>query len=381
MNKHPTTLQKLSRLAAHRNMAGLSLIELMIAMTVSMLLLIGVTSIYLNSRETDKFTNELSRIQETGRIAMDFLAHTIRMVGYQGCLDPNTVEMNIIANNPPTGDFFNSALIGFEVTDANWAQNNVVDPVTGDVIQNNGEYFIGQDFVANALIGSDVIAVQSARPADIELTGNMSASNANIQVSNNEIGFEPDDIVLISDCQNGDLFRISSNPDSLTWAHANNVNTDNRLSAPYDLTAQILRFESVVYFVADTGRTNIRGEPINALYRAFDNMDNTANPQFTTEELIEGIDNMQFLYGERLASGNLRYVTADNVGNMELVESIQVGLLVSGTANVLSEPEDTFFILPGEVIQPESEAGADVTYASDRSLRREFTQTVQLRNR
>lgn len=378
MKQELSTLQKMS---------GLSLIELMIGLTISSLLLIGVSSIYFNSRESDKFTSELSRIQETGRLAIGFLAKDIRMAGYQGCMDPTTIAVNIIARNPPTADFFNSALVGFEVTNNNWAQNNVLDPLTGEITQNRGEYFIGQDFVADALIGSDVIAIQGTTVATAQMTGNMTSSNANIQITNNDMGFEQGDIVVIADCQNADMFRITNDPNAgaqVTMAHAMGANTDNRLSAPYNTNANIMSFESVVYFVADTGRTSQKGAQINALYRATDRMTDTANPQFLVEELIEGVDNMQILYGERLANGNLRYVTADNVDNMQLVESIQLGLLLSGTQDVLSKTDEASYILPGEVIQPESEdsAGLDaVTFEADRRLRREFSLTINLRNR
>ena len=46
---------------------GLSLVELLVALAVSSLLLLGVTSIYFSSRQTDNLGSELARIQETGR--------------------------------------------------------------------------------------------------------------------------------------------------------------------------------------------------------------------------------------------------------------------------------------------------------------------------
>ncbi|KZZ47723.1 hypothetical protein A3755_14560 [Oleiphilus sp. HI0085] len=144
--------------------------------------------------------------------------------------------------------------------------------------------------------------------------------------------------------------------------------------------------------MANTGRTTETGVPINALFRAKDKMVNKANPEFDVEELIEGIDSMQILYGElnsdpqhvtadgEVISG-LRYVTADNVTDMKYVKSIQLGLLVSGSREVLTNNDDATYILPGEEIQPEGKFGSTVTYEPDRRLRREFSQTIQLRNR
>ncbi|WP_236744082.1 PilW family protein [Marinobacter similis] len=62
----------------------------------------------------------LARIQESGRIATDIMARDMRMVGFQGCADPDDVTMNVIANNPPTSDFFASTLRGWEVDDGAW---------------------------------------------------------------------------------------------------------------------------------------------------------------------------------------------------------------------------------------------------------------------
>jgi len=212
----------------------------------------------------------------------------------------------------------------------------------------------------------------------------MSASNANIQISDNTMGLGQDDVVVIADCQNADMFRITNAANgggNVTLTHANSTNTTNRLSAPYNTDAQIMFFESVAYYIAATGRQSEHGEPINALYRFTDNMSDTVAPTFIAEELIEGVDSMQILYGERLATGNLRYVTADNVANMQLVESIQLGLLLSGSRSILQADDESSYTLPGELIVSEGTVGADVTHTVDRRLRRDYSLTINLRNR
>ena len=64
--------------------AGLSLIELMVALVLSMLLMLGVTQIFLSSKVTYTTNQELSEIQESGRFALDLLMHDIANTGYQG---------------------------------------------------------------------------------------------------------------------------------------------------------------------------------------------------------------------------------------------------------------------------------------------------------
>ncbi|GAA5317387.1 MAG: hypothetical protein AseanaTS_25920 [Candidatus Pelagadaptatus aseana] len=64
--------------------SGFSLIELMIAMVLSLVILLGVMQVFLGSRQTYVLADDMSRIQENGRFSLEFLAQSIRMGGYQG---------------------------------------------------------------------------------------------------------------------------------------------------------------------------------------------------------------------------------------------------------------------------------------------------------
>lgn len=347
------------------NCRGLTLIELMIALAISAFLTLGVTTLYMDSKSTDRLGMSLARVQEGARLALDLMMRDIRMIGYQGCADPSSVELNIIAHDAPTTNFFESALRGYEVTDTAWA---------------DGTEFDNTDIETMARIGSDVIAIQRAESTGIEITGKMNVDNANLKVKDDLGLFEKNDVVLISDCGNADMFRISSKPASDTWAHAMNVNYSNRLSALYDTSADIFVFRSLVYFVGDTGRTDTEGNPIYSLYRQTDNL-NLTTTTFTIEELVEGVDSLQILYGQRLANGNIRFVPAGTADlNMSEVEAVRIGLLVSSPMRVLNTDDTQTYNLPGESIGPAT-SGLDQTYPNDRRVRRAFTSNVNIRNR
>lgn len=352
----------------HANERGLSLAELLIALALTSSLILGIFTVYMDSNRSSQLANSLARVQESARIAFDVMARDMRMIGFQGCADPRDVALNIIADNPPTADFFETTLRAWEVDDADWAAGTEFDNTTIE---------------SRAVIGSDAIAVQRGDTIDIELTGNMSADNANVQVVGSEVDrFGQNDLVLISDCEAADLFRISSTPSSGTWAHANNVNSTNRLSQAYTESAQVFQFSSSVYFVGDTGRDDVNGNDIRALYRANDNLDNAAAASFSVDELVEGVESMQIEYGEILNSGNIRYETADNVGDFQNVVAVRLGLLVSNAENAIQNADDGSYDLPGETIVPVNGAAAGaVTHPGDRRLRRVFTTTVMLRNR
>lgn len=348
---------------------GLSLVELIIALALSATLILGIFTVYMDSNQTSRLGTSLARIQEAGRIATDVMARDMRMVGFQGCADPDDVTLNIIAENPPTSDFFESTLRGWEVADATWA---------------DGTEFDGTTIESRALVGSDVLAVQRGESVEVEMTGKMDVSNANIQVVGSDVDlFAQDDMVLISDCEAADLFRITSTPSSGTWAHGKGNNTDNRLSQLYNGdSARIMRFSATVYFVADTGRDDAQGNDIRALYRATNNLLNSATPTFQIDEIVEGVESLQIEYGELLATDNIRYTTADNVGDMAGVLAVRVGMLISDTDQVRDTGDTADYALPGETIEAETGAGAGaVTHPEDGRLRRSFTSTVMLRNR
>jgi len=357
-----------------KSVKGLTLVELMVALALSSVLILGVITVYFDARSTDKIGNALARIQETGRFSIDFLAKDIRMAGYQGCIDPETLQVNIIANNPPTTSLFQSALRGFEVDDRNWA---------------DGLEFDGTTIETQAKLNTSVISIQRASTTDTELTGNMRANNANVQITTNSAGFQQGDVVIIADCENADMFRISSTPNEndsngnshITLAHANNVNTDNKLSTLYDESANVMSFQSLTYYVGDTGRTNTQGDTIYALYRQVDQLNNSASRTFDIQELVEGVDSMKVTYGERLATGNLRYVPVEDVTEMANVESIRLGLLIASNDYALPSPDNQTYELPGLTISPEGTAGATETHEINTRVRRVFTSTINLRNR
>ena len=65
-------------------MLGLSLIELMAALTIGLLLIAGAFTVYMQSRNTYRTTDTAARMQETARYAFDILEPDVRLAGYWG---------------------------------------------------------------------------------------------------------------------------------------------------------------------------------------------------------------------------------------------------------------------------------------------------------
>ncbi len=87
---------------------GMTLIEIMIALLIGAFLLGGVLQIFINSKQTYRMQENLSRLQENGRFAMEFLARDIRMAGYWGCISPLPAVTEVTgANNNAVGSVDN----------------------------------------------------------------------------------------------------------------------------------------------------------------------------------------------------------------------------------------------------------------------------------
>jgi type IV pilus assembly protein PilW len=358
---------------------GMTMVEIMVAITISLVLLSGVTQIFLSGKQSYRMNEELARLQENGRVVLDLLSRDIRMTGYQGCADPEDIPATIVANNAPSADLAATALGGSKVGASSW------DPAAPAELPTTLTDAGGNNYtLANLpLATTDVIITQFATAVDAQTTNAATGITGDIQIPQNPGNFAANDVLAIADCDSVDIFRVSevgtSGSDFLI-RHADTHNSTASLSKAYATGARLFRVESNVYFVAPARdangnvRTNNRGATINALYRA----DIAGNLIL----LVDGVDSLQILYGQRLTSGNLQYVSAnDGTLNMQNVDSVKVAVLMS-TIEAVSEADDTTtYSLAGVDIEPAGTAGATATYPLDRRVRRVYTATVNLRNR
>jgi type IV pilus assembly protein PilW len=103
--------------AGPRAARGLSLIELMVALTIGALLLAGAVSVYMQSRNTYRTNDAASRMQEIGRYAFDVISPDVRLAGYWG-----------LTNRPDS--FSNGAAAVGNDCEANFTVN-VAQPIQG----------------------------------------------------------------------------------------------------------------------------------------------------------------------------------------------------------------------------------------------------------
>lgn len=91
---------------------GFTLIELMVAMVISMVLMLGVINVFVAGKTSYNLQSGMGRLQENGRYAMDILAQNIGMAGFTTGLSPiNKLNTANLANN-----FTSNAKLGLTFT-------------------------------------------------------------------------------------------------------------------------------------------------------------------------------------------------------------------------------------------------------------------------
>lgn len=326
---------------------GFSLVELMIAITIGLILLGGIGYVYLGSRQTFRTQDDFSRIQENVRYALETVGVDVRMAGYAGCVNLAAINpavpisVGVIANNPPEvgiGD----ALRGYD--GAAWAAPGS-EPA---------------DWVA----GTGVLHIIRASEAGATLTGNLTPTNANVQITGNPYNFVAGEALLVSNCATADLFRATtvSGGGTVTIAHSNAMNTANFTVNQYQNGAEIFRVVSTTYFIA----TNPAGNP--ALYR---------RPEGgAAEELVENVENIVMRFGIDTDNDFVvdNYVAPGGVANWRQVLTARVSMVFrSNSTNIATQVQPC--------VVENAACPSAYTNTADRRLRQVATTTIGLRNR
>lgn len=104
---------------------GFTLIELMVALTISLLITLVVLQAYLGGLGTQRAQTDATRAQESSRIAFDLLAHSLRQAGYKNPKAPgpgfcdSSAERIATINDPASINPTAVNLVGSTVTIAN----------------------------------------------------------------------------------------------------------------------------------------------------------------------------------------------------------------------------------------------------------------------
>lgn len=410
--------------------AGLSLVELMVAMTLGLIVASGFVSVFLATSGSQRTRNQLAVLQESGRFAMDRLTQDLRMTNASYCAHGDGVDGT--PRRAPTVQA--SVLLGalHDVT-TRWGSGPYP---AAPVVPYDFPPFLamrgygcarasctpaaptGLPAMGRALgqrvVGADVLTLRHLdTAAGWQLSAGAIAGNADRTIHHLTIRpaedeppvadiHLPGDLLMLADCAQAQIFAANLQGGDTFYPDA--IETGRNLAAPTmppSFTAPRLfdfnrDFRTVTYYlqVVDAGD----GASTGALMRRENGI---------ASEIVRGVERMDFLYGVEDADGATRYLAAAQVDDRaggtvvcpsepgdahgclwSAVKSIEVHLLLDGQqvhAGLAADALRYAYSIDGDV----SPAATDATSRAvrpveqgfdHRMLRREFSTLVAVRN-
>lgn len=403
-----------------RPQQGVSLIELLIALAIGTVLVLGLVEVFAASRTAYQLSTGLARSQENGRFALDLLQRDVRMVGHSGCVNdqarflpenitpsrPALVSTFLSAADQAAGNYapvgmhnalrFDKAIEAFEANGTATGDTYVL-PATLEAADSAGAWSpaLPDGLFAemhSPLPGSDILILRHFSPTGAQVTSFAAGDPAVIQF---EASHEPrltegvaaPRMFAVADCMTAAVFK--GDYTDLTTGQISVASANGNLSSlgtlPLaDAQAMLYRAESLVFYVG----LNDQGNP--AMYRLRYGMTPAGAVEAVNEELVEGVESMQLRFGQdsftganERPSGNIgQSAVADELVGASWEESwrrvglVQVGLIARSSESAAATQREVSASTP-----PLSALGVTVTPPSDAFYRTVYEDSIALRNR
>jgi type IV pilus assembly protein PilW len=321
---------------------GFTLVELMIALVITLILLAGISQVFLSSKKSFTIQDSLARQQENGRYVLDTLAQDLRRAGYMGSLEGITVaggtEGEVTENGTCVGnDNTWGRMLGSRVYGMNDTNASHLSGATYACIP-DADYLRG-----------DILVVRYQAPW---IVGGLTTPN-----------FEDDRLYLRSSLSMVTLFKGKDEAD-----------LSNGLAESQGRTAELV---ARAYYVGPSASGTCEGAAVPALFR--ESLD--ANGRPVAEEIAYGIDNFQVRYGVDL-NGDGSVEQYFDAGDPELNTVNEWGGVIDAQVWVLTRSEcpETGFDTTGTTFVM-GDVDYDPADTAGRGYRRQLYQTtITLRN-
>jgi type IV pilus assembly protein PilW len=363
----------MNAIALYRVQRGLSLIELMIGIVLGLLLMAAALQVLLSSKQSFGLQKESANMQENARFAVEMLSREIALAGFTGCRGGARVA-NVIAGSGGAGNwqYGTPGVEGFDNT-----QTATDFPDTYEV-----ERFADTDsIIVRGGAGNALFATSSYAAPVFQFPAGSNIAGA----------FKAGDLVLASnsECKQVSIFQASAvTATTLTLATA---------GAPGNCTTVIAggsaSTPSTCAALSTSGPqmpagSNVMPYSVSAFYVAPSTSDATipalwrarvvtvgGAAQVRKEELVQGVESLQLLYGYDTNGDNLpNYFAKANdtalVGgtwDWSKVVSVRVAILLRS-------------LVPAETTAMTNASFEGIAVPADRFARLRVFTTVQLKN-
>ena len=262
--------------------SGLSLVELLIAMTIGLLLLAGLTLIFVNSSEANRELQKIAQQIENGRYATDIITQDLKLAGYYGHLHeslPAPVAM------PDPCDMATAKIqeaLAYPVQGYR-ASTLATVPDTPDILATAcGAALLT---AANLKAGSDILVVRRAHTVPISTAAGSAVTNeVYIQATGTQVEVQVGSAAKV-------LNGKASGGASSWWVNS---------GTPPTIPAPIRKLHTHVYFVAPCSAGGGAGGVCQAgddTIPTLKRLELGVGPAMTIVPLVEGIEHLKIEYG------------------------------------------------------------------------------------
>lgn len=388
---------------------GLSLIELMISLTLSLAVMAGLASVYVAVKQTFRFQENTGRLQEDAVFALDSISRDLRMAGYAGCMG---IEKGV------------AYLPGSVLSSSSPAAFNGLNPLAQIATiqaettypEVNAQPFTAYNFIRgfDATVPTGMVATSNPTPSaasgslffaggsmkSVSLSAAMASPSASPTYATDTYSWATAAVnsgiydFIISNCTASSLFKgkvtLAAGVPTIDHSTAMGNSSANFASnTMFGTDAVVTPAEWHYYFVAT--RT---GANTPSLYHVYFN----GNSRQAAEELVSNVESIKLHFGENTGSmvnpatgltvidpftglavpslvPDVWRTSAASVTDWSRVVAVRIGLMMVSA-------EDN--INPGVTMNTPTLLGATYslpTGASANRQRKEFSTTVVLRNR
>ncbi len=305
-----------------KKQVGFSLVELLVSMVIGVFLLGGIITNFVSTKDSDKIRTAVSQMDADARLALDRLTETVRHAGYPSIYN---VRLDKPFYTNSDGVITNPACRGEGINRDKYKprrRDRTRDRSRGDVL------------TIMSLADNPCVAGQAS-----------CANEANVNPR----------ALIYTDCLGGGATRVSSRV----------VSCSAEPGVGMDDPTQAKIYSS--FFLGG-------GSNKNKLY--------CRGSRGGTQPMADNIQAMQFLYGVQESNGDMKVSTTtyknakavEDSSEWSLVNSVQVGLLMRSSKEILKEDSDkTSYVLLDESI--------NIPSSDRRRLFRVYTTTINLENK
>lgn len=333
------------------NQKGLSMIELIVAMALSLILMLGVIQIFISNKKTFEINHDLSLMQESGRVALELMTGSIRMADHWVGVEAESVKFGTTSlSTAPSG--CNAS----QVFDTEYVLRGYDGASSLSGVTNFPSSCIpASDYVAD----TDIIFVKFG-------DGRTLLNDAGI--ANND---------------NADIHYLRAHEGQSAYVFKGSSSADAIAEIPSEDAVFNMEYATDLYFIrkCTVKVLNVCKDDVPTLVRLTLNED-----RFEQEALVEGVEQLQLEYGVDTDDDFAidEYLSASAIANTPAawadVLSVKVSIIARSTDQDFSiDEQDKEYLMAGD----KSTAGEGYTVsAADKHYRRKLYQReVFVRNR